>query len=147
MIAQPFAVDGGQRTTRMSKNSLSVGTLSAPHGQKRYGLNEFLVEGQPYRLPMWLINGVGEGPTLVVTAGIHAAEYASIAAALELGRSLDPASLSGRWPSVRVLFTSVLSTAKIRTAYFWESLRTTKGACCKRQSAQPMASFFSSSRR
>ena len=32
----------------------------------------------------------------MVTAGVHAAEYASIAAALELGRSLDPASLSGR---------------------------------------------------
>ena len=45
---------------------------------------------------MWLINGTGEGPTLVVTAGVHAAEYASIAAALELGRSLDPARLSGR---------------------------------------------------
>ncbi|HEY2915122.1 MAG TPA: succinylglutamate desuccinylase/aspartoacylase family protein, partial [Candidatus Angelobacter sp.] len=59
-------------------------------------MNEFLVEGQSYRLPMWLINGVGEGPTLVVTAGVHAAEYASIAAALELGRSLDPRSLAGR---------------------------------------------------
>ena len=80
----------------MSKDVLSVGTLSAQHGQKRYGVNEFPVEGQPYRLPMWLIHGVGDGPTLVVTAGIHAAEYASIAAALELGRSLDPGSLSGR---------------------------------------------------
>jgi uncharacterized protein len=80
----------------MSKDVLSVGTLSAPQGQKRYGVNEFLVDRQPYRLPMWLINGVGEGPTLVVTAGVHAAEYASIAAALELGRSLDPGSLSGR---------------------------------------------------
>ena len=80
----------------MSKNTLSVGTLSAAHGEKRYGVNEFLVERQPYRLPMWLINGSGEGPTLVVTGGVHAAEYASIAAALELGRSLDAASLSGR---------------------------------------------------
>src|ERR1041385_1664661 len=96
MIAQPLAVAGGQRTTPMSRDVLSVGKLSAPQGQKQYGMNEFLVQGQPYRLPMWLINGVGEGPTLVVTAGIHAAEYASIAAALELGRSLDPASLSGR---------------------------------------------------
>src|SRR5215472_3484674 len=95
MIAQAFASDGG-RTTHMSRNVLSVGTLSAPHGQKQYGVNEFLVQRQPYRLPMWLINGVGEGPTLVVTAGVHAAEYASIAAALELGRSLDPGSLSGR---------------------------------------------------
>ena len=80
----------------MSKDLLSVGTLSAPRGEKRYGVNEFLVEGQPYRLPMWLINGAGEGPTLVVTGGIHAAEYASIAAALELGRSLDPGNLAGR---------------------------------------------------
>ncbi len=80
----------------MSKNVLTVGTLSAGHGEKRYGVNEFVVQDGPYRLPMWLINGAGEGPTLVVTAGVHAAEYASIAAALDLGRSLDPASLCGR---------------------------------------------------
>jgi predicted deacylase len=80
----------------MSKNVLTVGTLSARHGEKRYGVNEFVVQHGPYRLPMWLINGAREGPTLVVTAGVHAAEYASIAAALELGRSLDPASLFGR---------------------------------------------------
>ncbi len=80
----------------MSKNPLKVGTLSAGDGEKRYGVNEFAVQGGPYRLPMWLINGAAEGPTLVVTAGVHAAEYASIAAALDLGRSLDPASLSGR---------------------------------------------------
>jgi uncharacterized protein len=80
----------------MSKDVLTVGTLSAGRGEKRYGVNEFSVDGQPYRLPMWIITGAAEGPTLVVTAGVHAAEYASIAAALELGRSLDPASLSGR---------------------------------------------------
>jgi len=45
---------------------------------------------------MWLIHGRVEGPTLVVTGGVHAAEYASIAAALDLGRSLDPRSLRGR---------------------------------------------------
>jgi len=97
----------------MSKDVLSVGKLSAPHGEKRYGVNEFLVEGQPYRLPMWLINGVGEGPTLVVTAGIHAAEYASIAAALELGRSLDPESLSGRVIVVPIVDTPAFSARSI----------------------------------
>ena len=80
----------------MPKNVLTVGSLSAAPGEKRYGVNEFLVQDEPYRLPMWLINGAAEGATLVVTAGVHAAEYASIAAALELGRSLDPAKLSGR---------------------------------------------------
>jgi predicted deacylase len=80
----------------MSNDVLKVGELSAAPGEKRYGVCEFPVAGQGYRLPMWLVNGRAEGPTLVVTGGVHAAEYASIAAALELGRSLDPRELRGR---------------------------------------------------
>ena len=80
----------------MSQQLLKVASLSAARGQKVYGVNEFPVQGEPYRLPMWLINGHEDGPTLVVTAGVHAAEYASIAAALDLGRSLEPQNLRGR---------------------------------------------------
>lgn len=76
--------------------TLKVGTLVAGRGEKRFGVNEFPVQGRPYRLPMWLINGVKEGPTLVVTGGVHAAEYASIVAALDFGRSLEPDNLRGR---------------------------------------------------
>ncbi len=86
----------------MSDRSLKVGPLSARRGEKRYGVVEFQVDGQPYRLPVWLIHGDQEGdgeqagPTLVVTGGVHAAEYASIAAALELGQTLSPEGLRGR---------------------------------------------------
>jgi predicted deacylase len=80
----------------MSNQILKVGTLTAARGEKRFGVNEFSVQGQPYKLPMWLINGNSDGPTLVVTGGVHAAEYASIAAALDLGRSLESANLRGR---------------------------------------------------
>ena len=80
----------------MSDRTLEVGQLSAGRGEKRYGVVEFLVQGQSYRLPMWLINGNEAGPTLVVTGGVHGAEYASIAAALDLGRSLNPNGLRGR---------------------------------------------------
>ncbi len=80
----------------MSDRRLEVGELSAGRGEKRYGVVEFPVQGQPYRLPLWLINGEEAGPTLVVTGGVHGSEYASIAAALNLGRSLDPKGLSGR---------------------------------------------------
>ena len=73
-----------------------VGTLSATPGEKRYGVVQFSVQDQSYKLPMWLIHGDEPGPTLVVTGGVHAAEYASIAAALELGQSLDPKGLCGR---------------------------------------------------
>ncbi len=75
---------------------LTVGALSAGQGEKRFGVVEFPVQGEDYKLPLWLINGSEEGPTLVVTGGVHAAEYASIAAALELGRSLQPKGLCGR---------------------------------------------------
>jgi predicted deacylase len=80
----------------MSNHVLTVGSLSAKPGEKTFGVNEFTVQGQPHRLPMWLVNGAEEGPTLVVTGGVHAAEYASIAAALDLGRALDPRTLRGR---------------------------------------------------
>lgn len=80
----------------MPEQTLKVGSLSAARGEKIYGVNEFPVQGHPYRLSMWVIHGVADGPTLVVTAGVHAAEYASIAAALELGRSLEPKNLCGR---------------------------------------------------
>src|SRR5512133_1574414 len=71
--------------------NLTVGSLSARPGEK------------PYGLAMWLVNGAKDGPTLLVTAGVHAAEYASIAAALELGRALDPKAIAGRVILVPVL--------------------------------------------
>jgi uncharacterized protein len=80
----------------MSDRTLEVGKLSAAQGKKSYGVAEFPVQGKAYKLPMWLINGSEAGPTLVVTGGVHGAEYASIAAALEFGRSLDPEGVHGR---------------------------------------------------
>ena len=80
----------------MPHGPLTVGSLTAEPGEKRYGVNEFPIDGKPYRLPMWLVNGRADGPTLVVTAGVHPAEYASIAAALEFGQMLDAAKVRGR---------------------------------------------------
>ena len=80
----------------MSDETFEVGELAALRGEKRYGVAKFPAQGEPYSLPMWLINGDEDGPTLVVTGGVHGAEYASIAAALELGRTLEPKGLRGR---------------------------------------------------
>jgi hypothetical protein len=80
----------------MTNSVLQVGALSAAPAEKRYGVNEFTVDGKAYRLPMWLVNGAHEGPTLAVTAGVHPAEYASIAAALDFGQTLDAANVHGR---------------------------------------------------
>ncbi len=80
----------------MANKDLVVGSLTAKAGEKKTGVVEFTVDGKPYGLEVFLINGKAEGPTLVVTGGIHAAEYASIAAALELGQKLTAEELKGR---------------------------------------------------
>ena len=77
----------------MANRELVVGSLFAKPGEKTAGVHEIIVQGKPYRLAMFLINGKAEGCTLVVTAGIHGAEFASIAAALDLGRRLQPEEL------------------------------------------------------
>ncbi len=75
---------------------LTVGTLSAAPGQKTSGTQTLNLQGHTTELPIFLINGQAAGPTLVVTGGIHGAEYASIEAALRLGRTLEPRQLRGR---------------------------------------------------
>lgn len=75
---------------------LTVGKLSAGSGQRVSGLETFQAGGHTIRFPLFLINGRQSGPTLAVTAGIHGAEYASIEAALRVGRALQPDTLKGR---------------------------------------------------
>lgn len=79
----------------MSSKDLVVGNLVAKTGEKKTGVVEFTVADQPYSLEIFLINGQEDGPILVITAGIHAAEYASVAAALEVGQNLTPDGLCG----------------------------------------------------
>lgn len=47
------------------------------------------------KIPITIINGYEDGPTLFITAGIHGGEYPGIAAAMELGRDIEPEHLSG----------------------------------------------------
>ncbi len=93
----------------MKNQDLVVGSLSAKPGQKVMGIVEITVQGQPYSLPIFLINGAKAGPTLSVTGGVHACEYASIASAFDLGRSLKPETLSGR-----VIVAPIINTVGFR---------------------------------
>jgi len=74
---------------------LKLGSLSAKAGSRVYGTHELNIDGHATQLPIFLINGAYDGPVLVITGGIHGAEYASIEAALRLAHSLDPVKLHG----------------------------------------------------
>jgi predicted deacylase len=63
--------------------ALIVGTLAATSKKNLWHVR---VHGRAgLSRSLFLINSQQDGPTLVVTGGVHAAEYASIAAALDLG--------------------------------------------------------------
>lgn len=76
----------------------SLGPIPLPlPGERATG--EFTFGGDPglekYRWPFIGISGTSEGPTVLVTAGIHAAEYTGIEAAIRIGRTLDPRQVRG----------------------------------------------------
>ena len=50
---------------------------------------------QNYQWPYFAVVGAHDGPTFLVTAGIHAAEYTGIVAAIQLGRALQPVDVHG----------------------------------------------------
>lgn len=75
---------------------LKVGNFSAAKGKKVTGVQNLEIAGKEVQVPLFLINGTEAGPTLVVTAGVHGAEYASIAAALDLGQTLTPEDVKGK---------------------------------------------------
>jgi predicted deacylase len=54
------------------------------------------VSGLSATLPATAVAGHRDGPTLVVTGGVHGGEYVGIEAAIRFARRLDPSELSGR---------------------------------------------------
>ena len=71
---------------------MTIGTLTAKPGEKVSGF--LRVEGCGHELPVTVICG-GPGPVVLVTAGIHSAEYVGIQAAIELAEELGPEDLRG----------------------------------------------------
>jgi predicted deacylase len=75
-----------------------IGPIAIPAPGER-ATGEFTFAGDPglekYRWPFIAIRGATDGPTVLITAGVHAAEYTGIEAAIRLGRSLDPRQVRG----------------------------------------------------
>jgi len=78
------------------KGDLKVAGLVASGGQKIDGsIKVGDLASHSVEVPVTLISGAEEGPTLSITAGMHATEYVGIVAAYELARRIDPAKLRG----------------------------------------------------
>jgi predicted deacylase len=84
--------------------TITIGNIEAKKGEKK---SAFLKIGETpsgtLDLPLTIINGVREGPTLCLTAGTHPCEYTGIAAVIRVCKETKPEQLSGAVLGIPVL--------------------------------------------
>ena len=84
--------------------TISIRNVEARRGEKQSG---FLKIGETpsgaLDLPLTIINGTKEGPTICLTAGTHPCEYTGIAAVTRVIRETKPEQLSGAVLGIPVL--------------------------------------------
>ncbi len=94
---------------------LVVGPFGAAPGSRASGLAPVdLGGGIVLHLPIAVVHGARPGPRVAITAGIHGAEYVSIAALREVVLGLDPAAVSG---SIVAVLTASPAAFATRTIY------------------------------
>jgi predicted deacylase len=72
---------------------LRIENLVAKPGEKVTGT--IAVPGTTVKLPVTLINGKNDGKTVLITAGIHNAEYSGIETAIQLAGEIEPDEICG----------------------------------------------------
>jgi hypothetical protein len=77
---------------------VKIGPIEIPRAGER-AVGTFTFAGDEglakYEWPYIAIAGLVAGPTVLITAGIHAAEYTGIDAAIRIGRSISPDAVRG----------------------------------------------------
>lgn len=77
-----------------TKPTFTIGDVSAAPGTKARGFIK--VPNTAVQFPIVVANGAQEGPTLLVTAGIHGAEYPCIDAGIRFGQEINAGEVCGQ---------------------------------------------------
>ena len=94
--------------------AISIGSLSAVAGTRVTGVVPVDVGTATLDVPVAIVHGARPGPRVAVTAGIHGAEYVSIAALREVVLGLDPRAVAG---SIVAVLTASPAAFAARTIY------------------------------
>src|SRR6185369_12991213 len=79
----------------MTTTAIEIGELRAHPGTRATGAVPVDVGTATLEVPVAIVHGSRPGPRVSVTAGIHGAEYVSIAALREVVLGLDPSIVTG----------------------------------------------------
>jgi predicted deacylase len=98
----------------MTTAAITIGSLSADPGTRVTGIVPVDVGTATLDVPVAIVHGSRPGSRVAVTAGIHGAEYVSIAALREVVLGLDPAAVTG---SLVAVLTASPAAFAARTIY------------------------------
>jgi len=79
----------------MSTSTFSIAGLSTEPGTRSARVLDLTFAGVSTKFPLFVLNGEKSGPTVLITAGIHGAEYVGIEAAMRLAKATNVAELRG----------------------------------------------------
>lgn len=81
-----------------------IGTIDVKPGDKIYGAIKVAnrIDGLPLNISVMIVNGVKDGPTLVVSAGFHGDEFEGMETVRSLWKACDPSKINGVFVGVPV---------------------------------------------
>lgn len=90
--------------------------FDVPRGEKQFAFQN-IINNDAVRMdmPIGVINGTKDGPTLIVTGGLFATEFSGVEAASRMYRDFDPAEIFGRLIIIPVI---TLDAFQFRTPMF-----------------------------
>jgi predicted deacylase len=92
---------------------MEIADLKVRQGEKTAGYLPVAPRGDGtyVRLPLFAVNGVHEGPTFVVSGGVHGDEFEGPEAIRRIWRKLDPGQLRGAFVGVPVVNVTAVEAA------------------------------------
>lgn len=83
---------------------MKIANVAAESGKKEFGyVRVGETPGGTVDLPVWITNGIRDGPTLCLTAGVHPCEYPAIEAVIRTCKKIDPREVHGTIIAVPVV--------------------------------------------
>jgi len=116
VVATTTAAASVQGANRTVEQSDPTAPFNVPQGTKQFNYyNVMNNDAARIDMPVGVVNGKTDGPTLIVTGGLFATEYSGVEAASRMYRDFDPENLSGRLIIIPVI---TLDAFRFRTPMF-----------------------------
>ena len=107
---------GAAQTTGTTAQTADFAPFDVPPGTKQFTYHTIMNnDAVCIEMPVGVVSGSSEGPTLIVTGGLFATEFSGVEAASRMYRDFDPDDISGRLIIIPVV---TLDAFRFRTPMF-----------------------------